>query len=372
MHQKYKKINYLTARTKGGVLRIDLPEFNSSYLSAATANIHNHIFFELKRSSFPKESEIFEVKRSGDTIGFVIPGAALCSTAHAYAKNRMFGPFAYLAICNAVMLEEAKGITQSASSLEDVIRQDIFYAVINCEKLPAKTKDSFLDLFFPAFLDFGFFDANSNQAPLLDLEFDDEITKKKKSTILLHGEIPTTPFVRKILFDLIPYEKNPFFAFFYAWQVVEYLMQTEFEKRFTNFIEKHKDSHQIVDFRNALDKLNEFSKEKNKIFAILGGMDANLCASIDQLYLKVSPPKGTDSESTSHASDDDETEESSAAPAKLYRIRNLMFHSLVSLDSFDADVRELINLFWIYLQNKCWNRNERPQAKVIFHNRATP
>jgi hypothetical protein len=352
-------------KSGGDNLRLNLPKFNSLYLPAASAGVHDHIFFELKRNGSPKENEIFEIKRENKTVGFVIPGAALCSVDHSYAKNKMFGPFAYLAIWNSVMQKQENGDKPSTSLLESFIRDDRFYAVINCADLPVKTKDEFLDLYFPMFLDFGFFDANSNKVQLIDLEFDDEITNLKKSTILLHGEVSTNSFVRKILFDLIPYEKNPFFSFFYSWQVVEYFMQIEFAKRLKKFIEKNKSSHDIVDFRRALDKINEFSKEKNKISAVLSGMNANLCASIEQLHIKVSPPKTTDLIGDS-ISDDEEMEENMEYPAKLYRIRNLMFHSLATIEPFESEVRELSNLFWLYLQNKCWNRNGRPEGKIVF------
>ncbi|WP_146204519.1 hypothetical protein [Massilia glaciei] len=334
----------------------------------------DHIVIRLRRKERPKENQIIELKNKKITVGFIIPGAALLSTSHKYVRNAMFGPFAIIAIDHIIKMagqeisEKIKEFPKYFDgmkrplTLDQFIDQNCFYCVFNAE-CEAKTAEEFVDFYFPQLIENGFF-ADSQAFALgnrstRQVSISDSLNLKKASTDF--------PFLRKALFELIPHEKNSFFAFFYAWQVVEFFMQIEFERKIQIFVEKYKNRTNIVRARKSLDVVNEFAKEKNRVRSVFSKNDEILVAAINRLHKKIESNldfidsqekiSEVDNEMNETIKNNEEAVDSmpddTDFASKLYYIRNIMFHSFSSIDKFNDSMSEMMECLLLYLANKC-------------------
>ncbi len=366
-HLRYKSIWEIEVKTPGKNIRLAVPNFNWKYLPHATAKGGtDHILIRLRAADHPKENEIVAVKKNGGTVGFVIPGAALNSISHSFAKDPMFGPYALIAINKIIKeleQEKSKVLSDDVTSLDQIIDNRFFYCIVDAIKCEVQTSDEFLDLYFPQLMNRGFVDGLQFGAEKIGIIS----TKLGDGDIHLYKTLELSPFVRNALFGMIPFESNPFFSFFYAWQVVEYFMQREFDKKLLSFVEAHNKSVNIVDARRSLDKLNEIAKEKNRVKAVFHLSDPILTASIENVYKKIYPNEvivqgeltatiaedENDKLENSTESGDSEKNSEHLPAMQLYQIRNIVFHSFSQIQLYQDSMRELIINLLAYLVNKC-------------------
>jgi hypothetical protein len=348
----YRSVNSFNVKAGEEIVRLPIPAFNQKYLKDATLTRENDcLLIKLRSVGSPKENQIIPLLIGGNTVGYVIPGAALCSNDHEFAENPMFGSFATIAIYKILQSINFE-IASIPTSLDDVISEEHFYCIANKKFCKVRSEDEFLNSFFPDLMLNGLFDGkNIDHKFALQLS---EIPSDLRS-IKLKKANSGAPFVRKAFFSLIPFEKDPFFAFFYAWQVVEFFMLKEFEAKLSAFIKRHEEEKSIVNFRKALDRVNEFSKEKNRIRAVFVDpkLDTLLHEDIEDVYSLISTQLETKKNGNS-ALEDEATENDVDVPAlMLYYIRNTMFHSFEKIESHKDPMGKLIKSLSLYLIKKC-------------------
>lgn len=282
----------------------------------------------------------------------------------------MFGPFALIALQKIVEKFSSVGSQepppQSLSKLIDNMR---YYCIVNTEKCEVDSVAEFLDNFFPQLLSAGFVDGEiKEESPTGAVA-----AYAGERTITINKPRKTSPFVRKALFGMIPYEPNPFFSFFYSWQIVEHFMQLEFERRLGDFVAAYNASSGVVNAKKSLDKINEIAKEKNRVRGVFSKGDAMLDLEVNALHKKIDDdlkarretgsPVNPEELDTSKERDIDASltneanEEEEHFSFKLYYIRNVMFHSFGDVERYTDSMNNLMAALSSYLTNKCLNEN---------------
>lgn len=338
-------INFPNSRDGQDHVILDAPKFNSQNLQDAVAacGVDGFLLFKLQSESPPLEQQILVLKKDQDKVGYIIPGTALCSTSDDLPTDGMFGAYALLAIHK--LAEKAEwSRAEPPSDLKNVIDENYFYCIVEKKRSNADSIEEFLDKYFLRLITRGFYDGSiSNRT--VSFPYCGAVPQIRNIELIESAH--ATTFLRKLFFSMIPHAEDPFFAFFYAWQIVEHLMHREFSERFANFVSQNQQESSIVRFRQALDKLNELSKEKSRIKAVFQKNDETLLRAVKTIY-DLMPV-----EAQSESQEDSEPAEKKTCAQMLYYTRNMMFHSFQHVETHKAEMRNLIGSLCAYLADKC-------------------
>lgn len=368
LYPKFRNVRRLRLKGKNWDVELPVPSFNWKYLPSASAKGgRNHILFKLNTEKGPKENEIVQLKKDRKVVGFVIPGAALTSLSHKFAADAMFGPFALIALQKiAERFSESSSDSPTPSSLGEIVDQQRYYCIVNAEECEVGSATEFLDKFFPQLLSVGFVDGEAGQGNPVGAI----VPFSGERAISISRPRKISAFVRKALFGMMPYESNPFFSFFYAWQIVEHFMHLEFERRLNEFVAAYDSNSGVVSAKKSLDKINEIAKEKNRVRGVFSRGDAALDLEVNALYKRLDDDlrsrkemQGTVGDIKTDGLKRDENELNASSEAeqedhlslKLYYIRNVMFHSFSDVEKYAESMRSLMVALVSYLAYKCAN-----------------
>ncbi|MCP2050038.1 UNVERIFIED_ORG: hypothetical protein J3D58_004110 [Paenarthrobacter nicotinovorans] len=214
---------------------------------------------------------IHDVSRKGARIGWCMPITALESSEHDFAENQHFLRYAFVAMAELFRKDLDDYYTQgldperSLSQFSDFLHPFTCVLVISKETLSG---DEFvLDRYMPSLIAHGY-------AKLED-RHPDEMVWAVSSSENRRGALQLMPIsadlgdprlIVSLLHHAVTYERRSLFGFFYAYQIIELLMDSVFMAEQTAILAEYKAS--VVDISSAKDvieKLQRISSEKKRL-----------------------------------------------------------------------------------------------------------
>jgi len=317
----------------GGSVRLDIPEnLNQNAMSAVRFNDYAVIPMAAGRSV--AESELVRLKKSGDVVGYLIPGQAIFSAENPNNSDPMFGAYSLIAAINicAQSYENKYSLASddcgSATSADGIFLQGRFYAVVWLRKLKASEVE-FANRYFVSFAKVGLYPNRANLAPR-----ESAVTSEIYREVRLVANKEWPDYVREIMVGLSPFSENCFLRFFYLYQIIESLMSQNYYVRFEEI--RGRLSSQVgvslVQLRDYIEEFQGISKEKPRIKAALNP----ICAASNQIAESILTSLGESFVGLDFGEN-------------IYRVRNIIFHDYQRIRHLEADVALLVESLTSYI-----------------------
>lgn len=308
----------------------------------------NYLVFLLFRSEY-SENDIFEVydRQSDRRWGWIFPLQALCSTAHKFSEHKYFLRFAQAAfnkLCEG--LEQAfLTVGDLTGSEEADIRK--FYSedsiVLILYKDALVDANAFqIDDYLPCLFKFGYYlqgssrnprDVAKNEQPESYAQLDGRLRIEPIS-----GCLRGIPFVRSVLAELLPYERNPILAFYYQYQIVELLLERVMHVGQQEFVNEVTAKPLIpTEIKESIERFLDKASEKKRLRLLFG---SHLTRPIDEGRLRDVCNRFLRAHDPAPAAFLDKVNFSEY----LYPVRNMLFHGLRHVDDRAMPLVETINI----------------------------
>lgn len=330
--KRIKELWHTTAT--GQQLTVAVPEdLNQSLLKRV--NLNEYIVSIMTAERELAESEVTTLSSKGDIVGFLIPGQAILSPNHPKNDNALFGTYSLIAALT--VLDNAKNgdsmLSQhpATNSVLELFSPGFFYAVIWTKKLDIKPQE-FHQRYFTSFARMGIYQTT-------------EFKKNIKTTRTLASYDIKMPlnknkdwpdYVSIIATKLSPYATDPYLRFFYLYQIVETLMAENYaEQQATIRIRFDKcPTPSITELKDFLKEFNSIVNEAPRINNSLEPGSVESIQSANSILEKL----GVDYTGW-------------AFGAKIYKIRNVIFHDYKKIFHIPLEVSTLEDHLMSYLLN---------------------
>lgn len=296
------------------------------------------LFFLTKNNV--KENDIVTIhdgSRDGRRVGWCIPINALGSAEHDFAENVHFLRYAYRAMGELFRADLSSVYTVSTNSddgytrsFSDFLHPSTCLLVISKETLAGGTFD--LDRFLPSLLSYGY--------TRLDDRHPDEVVWKAefkegmRSELTLHpisSELSEASLIVSLLHNAVAYEQRPMFSFFYAYQVIELLMEHVFMSEQSAILAEYRaKAVDLAAAKDVIEKLQRVTSEKKRLGLLIEEYSscskqlADLRSSCTDFLEQAGRASGDDFQSF------------------FYGTRNFIFHQLRDLDEVTENLLNLV------------------------------
>jgi hypothetical protein len=332
---KFKKLCF--SRPDKTVITLDIPANLSQSLIKHT-NFSEYSVHILKTNRIIAESEysIIELENAG-TVGYLIPSEAILSEENPNNKDKYYAAYSLIAaaiICeNSFKKDYSLTHTDHGSAITApmVFAENSFYLVTWNKKIPDHTNFSKNYAVFFASKGLTFSQGQTQPLALTASQHVKGTFFRIKATKGLPDYIVT------ILTELIPCTVNPFLRFFYIYQVIEFLMSSEFNTRVTSLKQKFSaaTSHSVTDLKDILKEFQKATKEDSRINSVLCPACPATEISAENILV------------TLNIQHDEMT-----FADKIYKIRNTLFHDYQRVHSHMESMSTLSDNLFSYLIEK--------------------
>ncbi|CAI1804580.1 hypothetical protein [Serratia proteamaculans] len=234
-----------------------------------------YTFFFSKKNL--KESNIYMVHdERRKRIGWVIPIISLDSTEHQFAQDEHFLRYSFIAAREALKnstneiykknIEKNNGIDIESLNISELFDDSTSVFIVSKETLPVEKIDNFdLGEYIPSFFSYGYVELTKKDPSLLFFEQEIEET----NIIKLHcasKDVGSIDYIRSMCSNVLPYESNAIFRFFYLYQVIEMLMDIILYEEHRCIVQELATvAGDMSRIKELLDKLSESASEKKRI-----------------------------------------------------------------------------------------------------------
>lgn len=322
-------------RDDGQVLDISVPvDLNQE--SLRFVNFRDYSIWLVRPNRQIAEAELCKVcLPGGETVGYIIPGAAVLSEDNPNRTNKIFG--AYSLIVAAHICEKSHNGDYSladhhhgtATNATAVFAQDFYYLAIWNAKLPHS--DQFASRYAISLASAGLIICNGERNPKhLPIVFNPTSNRinLRASPDKYPGHIST------ILADLIPFTENPFLSFFYLYQIVEHLMADVYDAKVQE-LRAQLTTPIPPSLGDMKDWLNAFSSATNEDARIKDVLSPS-CPTLSLMLENLLDSIGVDRTKM-------------VFPQMVYKLRNVIFHEYSRVHNKKADIQSISNKFYEYL-----------------------
>lgn len=221
-----------------------------------------------------KENEITTVidgSRDNRRIGWCIPVNALDSNEHDFASNPHFQRYAFMAIIElfqynldsffTLPFDEETQIRQ----FSDVLHQSACVLIISTETLDAEGFE--LDRFMPSLIAHGYSKLSErNPSDIIWSTSPKEAVGTQMILLPISSDLGDSSLLATMLHNAVVYESRPVFSFFYAYQVIELLMEHIFMTEQEAILKEYNDSaSDLASAKDVIEKLQRISSEKKRL-----------------------------------------------------------------------------------------------------------
>lgn len=286
-----------------------------------------------------RENEIVIVNDKsldGRRIGWCIPINALDSRDHDFSENSHFLRYAYKGIecllasdVSSVFLNPEKSSTGYPMKFSDIFHPYTCLLVISRETL--SSPDYFeLDRYMPSLISYGYLKLTDRNPD--EMAWTVPSGDKKLSSIALgrvSAELRDADIIVSLMQTAIGFEVRSIFRFFYAYQVIEMLMEEVFMAEQSSILSEYRDSvEDLSGAKEVIEKLQRITSEKKRLGLLIDEY-SDCSRDLDDLRLSCKAFLGSVGRP---AGDDFKT--------YFYGTRNYIFHQLRDLD---YDKEELLS-----------------------------
>ncbi|QPS85247.1 hypothetical protein I6G46_13600 [Serratia plymuthica] len=253
-----------------------------------------YTFFFSKKNL--KESDIYMIHDERQKrIGWIIPIISLDSVEHHFAQNEHFLRYSFIAFREALKnstneifkknVEKNNGADIESMNISDLFDDSTAVFIVSKETLPAEKIDNFdLGEYIPSFFSYGYVELTKKDPSLLFFEKEIDETE----TLKLHcasKDIGSIDYIRSMCSNILPYESNAIFRFFYIYQVIEMLMDIILNEEHKSIVQELSTiSGDMSRIKELLDKLSESASEKKRIKLLIEKYTSN-SYNMDELRL---------------------------------------------------------------------------------------
>jgi hypothetical protein len=270
----------------------------------------------------------------GRTVGYLIPSTAILSVENPNNGDAAYSAYNIIAariICELSQRGEYSLVDPActrATGPQTIFMNDCYYLITWDKHIPNSqnfTRDYAVSLCAKGLV----FDHQGQKPIALSTQYE-----SSQRTMRLRATQGLPDYVVSILTELIPFTHSPFLRFFYLYQVVEYLMA----ERFADEVKRLQaelataGTHSVVDVKDALKRFQAATSEDSRINGVLLPPCPTTLLVAGRLL---------DSLSVDHVS--------MTFAAKIYRIRNTLFHDYRRLHGATGDLTDLSTGLFAYL-----------------------
>lgn len=215
------------------------------------------------------ENDVFQVYIDDIRIGWIFPIQSIISEENNFANNPYFNKYKYATykeiLKNNYSHKRIDSFAKNIYTLNDFFIEDIIILCISTETL----QDSFVvENFLPSLCNFGYY--LYNNSPFISCE-----NNNKRSLLSEYkggDKIKITPskinieehnFIKNLYLNHLKRIDDTTLKFFLLYQVIEYLIEKEFNIKFEKALEDY--TNLIIDKNNFREKINDYSKERKLI-----------------------------------------------------------------------------------------------------------
>ncbi len=265
--------------TKGFVCKAGNGAFEISYPLAIDASYDpNKFVFSLLANNELVENDIYQVY---DTIrkcriGWCFPIQALGSTEHSFAEDEHFLKYAYVA-AQKILYECPEDVFTLNPSLRtfqklqfaEFFPENVAVLVVSLEALDEET-DFNVEEWLPSLYMQGYALVSSRDASAMTL-FGQKPRGTRMDIYKVSPKIGKAEFITKIFKELLPYESNPAFCFFYYYQIVELILSHIFQVEQKSIVDQLIEvSSDTIKTKELLRKSGEISSEAYRLNLLTG------------------------------------------------------------------------------------------------------
>lgn len=225
---------------------------------------------------------IHDASRKNVRIGWCIPITALESSEHDFAENDHFLRYAFVAMAELFKkdLDDyfSHGVDpeRTFSQFSDFLHPFTCLLVVSKETLSGD--DFVLDRYMPSLIAYGYAKLEDRHpAEMVWAVNSGENRRGVLKLMPISSDLGDPRLIVSLLHHAVAYERRPLFGFFYAYQVIELLMDNVFMAEQTAILAEYKAS--VVDISSAKDvieKLQRISSEKKRLDLLI--QDYSDCA----------------------------------------------------------------------------------------------
>lgn len=235
-----------------------------------------YTFFFSKKNL--KESDIYMVHdERSRRIGWIIPIMSLDSTEHKFSQNEHFLRYSFIAFREAlknstseifkITIERNNAVDIESTNISDLFDDSTAVFIVSKETLSEEKRENFdLGEYIPSFFSYGYVELTKKDPSLLHFEKNIDTTI---DTLKLHSaskDIGSIDYIRSMCSNVLPYEPNAIFRFFYLYQVIEMLMDIILNEEHKGIVQELATiTGDMSRIKELLDKLSESASEKKRI-----------------------------------------------------------------------------------------------------------
>ena len=285
------------------------------------------------------ENDIYQVYDKGrdKRIGWCFPIQALNSTDHDYAENEHFLRYAYIAsyklICSCPenVFNYSPNLDSNYLSFTDFFSESTAVLLISLETLDQSCEFNINEWIPSLFLN-GYVKLGSRDPKSLVWSG----SRPTQNRLNLHSVthiVEGLSFVQNVFSDLLAYESNDLFNFFYLYQIIELLLEQVFKIEQRKIIaELSVVGEDTVRIKEILEKIQQYTSEKKRLHLLVetythtpSELNSNdLLDACNKFHLT------PDKDINTNVCD------------SLYKVRNMLFHQYRNVQKIDT--LEIINL----------------------------
>lgn len=215
------------------------------------------------------ENDVFQVFINDCRIGWIFPIQSILSEENNFADNPYFNKYKYATykeiLKNNYSHKRIIPFNENVYNLSDFFSEDIIILCISTETL----RENFsVENFLPSFCNYGYYLHNDN--PFIYCENNNKKSliseykgKDKIKIISSKINIEEHYFIKNLYTSHLKRIDDTTLKFFLLYQVIEYLIEKEFNIKFDKALEDYTNSK--MDKNNFREKINDYSKERNLI-----------------------------------------------------------------------------------------------------------
>lgn len=321
-------------RPDGAVIDLVPPEsLNLEWLTRISFNEYS---VRLLRATFAL-TEAFMcpvvMQDGGETVGMILPGAAIFSSENPNNGLAKFGAYSYIVAHTISSMSRKRECSLvgdgylTAVSKSQIFREDCLYLVLWSSKV---TDVDVFDARYSISLALNGFLLNiTNRKIVTSMPvFEGAALRLRKSK----AEVPQ--YIVTIMCDAFPFVEDSNFLFFYVYQVIEHLMFLEFDKGVVDFkaMVANLNNPHVVDLKNTMNKFNALVKEETRINKAL----THVCAESALLAERILDGLGIQCMDMTFGE-------------KIYNVRNVLIHSYHRLAIYQTDLGGLSEKLRLHL-----------------------
>ncbi|WP_439480790.1 hypothetical protein [Chryseobacterium aquaticum] len=216
------------------------------------------------------ENDVFQVYLKKNRVGWIFPLQALISDENDFTDNPFFNKYKYATYKK--ILERQKTVKKITIiddvlySLSDFYGENVIILCISLETLPDEEFE--VENFLPSLANYGYFILNDEEISIKTSISKQSLFSKYKGCekIKIHSSkinLSEHNFLKNLYINHLKKIEDNVLKFFMLYQVIEYLLEKEFNIKFDSFLA---DYHaKKIDKNSFREKINEWSKERKLI-----------------------------------------------------------------------------------------------------------